>query len=68
MNSQRKLKEYEGGHSAGRSRALKKWRKEINSLQAFIVTVFSKAQVYTLHKLKGSTKDQALIPLPRLFP
>lgn len=47
---------------------MKKWRKEINSLQAFIVTVYSKAQVYTLHKLKGSTKDQALIPLPRLFP
>lgn len=50
------------------SRALKEWRKEINSLQAFIVTVFSKAQVYTLHKLKGSTKDQALIPSPRPFP
>lgn len=57
-----------GGTVLAGSRALKKWRKEINSLQAFIVTVFSKAQVYTLHKLKGSTKDQALIPAPRPFP
>lgn len=57
-----------GGTVLAGSRALKEWRKEINSLQAFIVTVFSKAQVYTLHKLKGSTKDQALIPSPRPFP
>lgn len=43
------------------NRSLKEWRKEMNTLQAFIVTVFSKAHIYTPHKLKGSTKDQALV-------
>lgn len=52
------------------NRSLRKWRKEMKSLQAFIVTVFSKAHIYTPHKLKGSTKDQGLStdPSPRSFP
>lgn len=47
-----------GGTVLAGNRSFKKWRKEMNSHQTFIVTVFSKAHIYSLHKLKDSTKDQ----------
>lgn len=52
------------------NRSLKKWREEMNSLQAFIVTAFSKAHTHTLHKLKGRTKKQGprTGPSPGFFP
>ncbi|RMC13283.1 hypothetical protein DUI87_10818 [Hirundo rustica rustica] len=40
----------------------------MKSLQAFMVTVFSEAHVYTRHKLKDSTKDQGLVHHQDLSP
>lgn len=59
-----------GGTVLAGNRSLKMWRKEMNSPQAFLVTVSSKAHIYTPHELQDSTKDQgpSTGPSTRSFP